>query len=185
MSIKKEDVIAIASKIADEKGMYGVSLKVVAERLQIKTPSLYNHIESLDELLREIAHKGMREQNDRMMRSAVGKSGEDAIQAVGLIYLQYVVEHPGVYEVTQWATWNGSEETLTIFEQYKDLLRTLIATCNIEKEKQKDALELIMSVLHGYITFQLRYAFKDLPKVQAGLERAIHTSLIGLLTKEK
>ncbi len=34
-------------------------LKAIAENLGILYPSLYNHIGSLDELLREIAHSGM------------------------------------------------------------------------------------------------------------------------------
>lgn len=60
MRVTKTAVIQAASDIADEKGLNNVSLKVVAERLNIRTPSLYNHIENLDDLLREVAHSGMR-----------------------------------------------------------------------------------------------------------------------------
>lgn len=59
MRVTKTAVIQAASDIADEKGLNNVSLKVVAERLNIRTPSLYNHIENLDDLLREVAHNGM------------------------------------------------------------------------------------------------------------------------------
>ena len=51
MRVTKTAVIQAASDIADEKGLNNVSLKVVAERLNIRTPSLYNHIENLDDLL--------------------------------------------------------------------------------------------------------------------------------------
>lgn len=37
-----------------ERGYHGTSLKEVAERLRIRTPSLYNHIESKSSLLSEI-----------------------------------------------------------------------------------------------------------------------------------
>ena len=36
MRISKSEVIATASKIADENGLHNVSLKIVAERLKIK-----------------------------------------------------------------------------------------------------------------------------------------------------
>ena len=49
MRVTKTAVIQAASDIADEKGLNNVSLKVVAERLNIRTPSLYNHIENLDD----------------------------------------------------------------------------------------------------------------------------------------
>ena len=65
MRVSKERVIEVASEIADTEGLNKLSLKVVAEKLNIRTPSLYNHILSLEELLREVAHNGMRSMNGR------------------------------------------------------------------------------------------------------------------------
>ena len=70
MRVTKTSVRQAASDIADEKGLNNVSLKVVAERLNIRTPSLYNHIENLDDLLREVAHNGMRTMNQRKIGRA-------------------------------------------------------------------------------------------------------------------
>ena len=108
MSITKSAVIQTASEIADERGLNNVSLKTVAERLNIRTPSLYNHIESLEDLLRNVAHTNMKIMNERMMQAAIGVSGDDAVKAVGITYLDFMIEHPGIYETIQWATWNGT-----------------------------------------------------------------------------
>lgn len=91
MRVTKTAVIQAASDIADEKGLNNVSLKVVAERLNIRTPSLYNHIENLDDLLREVAHNGMRTINQRMTQAAIGKSGDTAIKAIAIEYLNYMI----------------------------------------------------------------------------------------------
>ena len=77
MKTTKEAVIKATSDLADEKGLNNVSLKAVAQKLNIRTPSLYNHIESLDNLLLEVAHNGMRDMNERMMKIAVGKIGKE------------------------------------------------------------------------------------------------------------
>lgn len=114
MKTTKEAVIKATSDLADEKGLNNVSLKAVAQKLNIRTPSLYNHIESLDNLLLEVAHNGMRDMNERMMKIAVGKIGKEAIKLVSIEYLNYMIEHPGVYETIQWAVWHGTEETATI-----------------------------------------------------------------------
>ena len=114
MKTTKEAVIKTTSDLADEKGLNNVSLKAVAQKLNIRTPSLYNHIESLDNLLLEVAHNGMREMNERMMKVAVGKIEKEAIKLVSIEYLNYMIEHPGVYETIQWAVWHGTEETATI-----------------------------------------------------------------------
>ena len=101
MRITKSVVLQTAANIADEKGLSNVSLKAVAECLNIRTPSLYNHINSLDDLFREVAHQGMREMNERMTRAAVGTYGDNAIKKIALEYLNYMVEHPGIYETIQ------------------------------------------------------------------------------------
>lgn len=160
MRITKKTVIDTAADIADKNGLHGVSLKVVAERLNIKTPSLYNHIENLDDLLREVAHQGMRNMNMRLERAAIGKIAGNAIKAVGIEYLNYMIEHPGVYETIQWATWRNTE-TAQIFENYLDLLRTLISSCQIQKSSTEEVLNILTATIHGYTTLQLRYAFEN------------------------
>ena len=50
MRVSKALVIETASQIADEQGLNSLSLKAVAEKLNVRTPSLYNHIESLDDI---------------------------------------------------------------------------------------------------------------------------------------
>ena len=85
MKTTKEAVIKATSDLADEKGLNNVSLKAVAQKLNIRTPSLYNHIESLDNLLLEVAHNGMRDMNERMMKIAVGKIGKEAFGGFGIV----------------------------------------------------------------------------------------------------
>ena len=133
MKTTKADVIQTAADIADKNGLSNVSLKAVAESLNIRTPSLYNHIDSLESLLREIAHNGMKTMNERMMQAAIGKIGDDAVKSVGITYLDYMIEHPGIYETIQWVTWHGTEETEKIFDNYLSLLKTLALSCNFNQ----------------------------------------------------
>jgi AcrR family transcriptional regulator len=125
MRVTKEAVIQAASDIADTEGLNKVSLKVVAEKLNIRTPSLYNHIASLDDLLREVAHNGMRTMNDQMTQAAIGNSGDTAIRSISIAYLNYIMAHPGIYEIIQWAHWHGNSETAVIFDNYKALIMQL------------------------------------------------------------
>lgn len=183
MRVTKMAVIQTAFDIADEKGLNSVSLKAVAEKLNIRTPSLYNHIDSLDDLLRLSAHSGMRTMNERMMQVAVGKYGDAAIKSVGIEYLNFMIEHPGIYEIIQWATWHGTDETAEIFENYMSLLTTLIDSCQLKAGKTEEILNLITGVFHGYTTLQLRYAFTAPDKVREDFLNAIDTVLLGIHQK--
>ena len=170
MRVTKAEVIKTASDMADRNGLHNVSLKAIAENLGIRTPSLYNHIGSLDELLREIAHSGMRTMNEKMIRAAIGKTGDSALKLVAVEYLNYMIEHPGVYEIIQWASWNGTEETAIIFNDYLSLLKTLICSCGFNPDKTTEILSMVTGMLHGYTTLQLRYAFSNPDKVRKELQ---------------
>jgi AcrR family transcriptional regulator len=183
MRITKEAVIHAASEIADADGLNKVTLKVVAEKLGIRTPSLYNHIESLDDLLREVAHNGMKAMNNQMINVAIGNSGDTAIKSVGVVYFNYIINHPGIYETIQWATWHGNEETAEIFENYKMLLVKLILSCNLKTQETDEILSLVMSVLHGYCSLQLGKALKEPEKAIKGLTDSMDIVLSGIHAK--
>lgn len=183
MRVSKELIIHTASDIADEMGLQQVSLKLVAQKLNIKTPSLYNHISSLDELLQEIAHNGMKSMNEEMKSSAIGKAGETSIKALGSTYLQYVVQHPGIYETIQWVTWHGTDETKVIFQTYQELLTTLIRSCQFQEDHIPDILSLLTGFLHGYITMNLSLALSDYASAEHSLCEALDTIFMGLHQK--
>ncbi len=183
MRVTKADVIQTASNIADKDGLSNVSLKAVAESLNIRTPSLYNHIDSLESLLREVAHKGMKDMNERMVQAAIGKIGDTAIKSVGIEYLSYMIEHPGIYETIQWATWHGTEQTGEIFNNYLSLLKTLILSCDFNQTYIDEILNLLTGILHGYTTLQLRYAINKPDEVKTALANALDTVLLGLHQK--
>ena len=185
MKVSKTAVIDAASQIADEHGLHNVSLKVIAEKLCIKTPSLYNHIDNLDSLLREVAHKGMRTINERLERVAIGKSGDVALKAVGIEYLNFMIEHPGIYETIQWATWNGTSETAEIYENYTSLLKTLIRSCKLQEKYVDEILDIFAGIFHGYTTLQLRYAFDNPNQVRERLSNTLDTILRGIYQRYK
>ena len=180
MRVSKALVIETASQIADEQGLNSLSLKAVAEKLNVRTPSLYNHIESLDDLLREVAHKGMRSMNEQMAQAAIGKSGDTALKGVSVEYLNFIIEHPGVYETIQWATWHGTDETAQIFENYINILSKIISSYNFPSESTEEILNLFTGLLHGFTTLQVRYAFSKPQKVRNELCNAVDTVLLGI-----
>ena len=123
--------------------------------------------------------------NEKMIRAAIGKTGDSALKLVAVEYLNYMIEHPGVYEIIQWASWNGTEETAIIFNDYLSLLKTLICSCGFNPDKTTEILNMVTGMLHGYTTLQLRYAFSNPDKVRKELSEAIDTLLLGANQKYK
>lgn len=183
MRTTKATVIQVASDIVDKDGLYKLSLKAVAEGLGIRTPSLYNHIASLDDLLREVAHKGMRIMNEQMIQAAIGTVGDSAIKSICIEYFKFMIIHPGIYETIQWAIWHETSETSEILDNYKALLVKIIHSCNLNQNKADEIMNLIIGVLHGYTTMQLGAAIADPKATELGLLEAIDTVLLGIHQK--
>ena len=53
----KEEILFAALQLAAEKGLRAVSMSMIAEKVGMKKPSLYNHFASKEELVREKAKR--------------------------------------------------------------------------------------------------------------------------------
>ncbi|UJW32655.1 TetR/AcrR family transcriptional regulator [Saccharothrix sp. AJ9571] len=81
--------------LADEVGFERLSMGMVAERLGIKTPSLYKHVASQADLAHRIAVLAMTELADAIRDATQGRSGKEALVVGAQAMRNYVVEHPG------------------------------------------------------------------------------------------
>src|SRR5690606_26402037 len=99
--LDRDIVVRAAADLYDASGGTDVTLKDVASRLGVKTPSLYNHISSQNHLLGELAVYAVRQLEAAISRAAIGKSGEAAVAATAHAYRAFALEHPGLYAFTQ------------------------------------------------------------------------------------
>lgn len=188
MRVNKELVIQTACDYVDRHGLKELTLKNLAEALSIRTPSLYNHIDSLDHLVLEIAHKGMQQINMNIIEAIIGKSGEDALLVLGETYFQYVILHPGIYESIQWANWHSNEKTRELFSTYLGLIDKLLLSCPTLNEASHKDDHLISSftnayasMLHGYVTMNLHIGLHSPTQAIASLTNALKLLLTGML----
>ena len=79
-NISDELIIETSACIANRVGLDNLSLKLIAEELNIKSPSLYNHIRSLDEIKQRLMVYGWKRMEEEMLDSAVGVSGYEALK---------------------------------------------------------------------------------------------------------
>ena len=108
--LDRERVVDAAVAIADADGLEAVTLARVAAALEVKPPSLYNHVDGRDALVRAIALRALAELTDALRRAATGRAGADALGAVARAQLAYARAHPGRYAATVAAPAAGDAE---------------------------------------------------------------------------
>src|SRR5436190_16432771 len=112
--LDQEIVVEAAAKLVDEEGIDQLSLGRLAERLGIRTPSLYNHVAGLPGLKHDLALYCLRDVLNHLLHSTIGKSRAEAIFALADAYRAYAQEAPGRYALTLQAPDPNDQEVQAI-----------------------------------------------------------------------
>jgi AcrR family transcriptional regulator len=154
-----EQVLRAAAALVDEEGWEQLSLARLAERLGIRTPSLYNHINGLDGLRRDLGLRAARELLARMTKAAHGRSGSVAIYAVGHAYRAFAHEHPGLYPTIQRAPDADDAEYQEVARETVNLLLGVVEPFGFNEEGSLHAVRGLRSLAHGFVSLEAAGGF--------------------------
>ena len=154
-------VVAAAADLADEHGFANLSMGLVAERLGVRTPSLYKHVDGQADLNRRVAVLAMTELGDALRDALQGRSERDALAAAAHTLRAFVLEHPGRYAATSVIAEGGPNDPLTLAGvRVIESLAAVLAGYRIDPAEQTHALRTLRSVLHGFATLQAAGGFR-------------------------
>lgn len=159
--LSSEDVIAAAAALADEAGFRELTMGLLAERLGIRTPSLYKHVSDLADLRHRVATLAMTELGEAVRDALQGKSGLDALDALLTTVRGYVTAHPGRYTATIGARFTGPDDPL--FAAGRRLLGSIAAVLRgygISEAEMNHAIRTLRSTIHGYAALQAADGFQ-------------------------
>jgi AcrR family transcriptional regulator len=154
-------VVRGAAEVADEVGFANLSMGLVAERLGVRTPSLYKHVDGLADLGRKIAVLALTELGDAVRDAIQGRSGPAALDGLARAMRDYVIEHPGRYAATIGIPEGGPGDPLTVAGQR--IIASMVAVLEgyrIGPDDMSHALRTLRSLLHGFATLQAANGFQ-------------------------
>jgi AcrR family transcriptional regulator len=173
-------VVAAAADIADAEGLDRLTLARVAAAAGVRTPSLYNHVESLDDVRRRVALLALRDLADALRDAAVGRAGDDALVAMADAYRAYARRHPGRYAATQRAPAEGDEEMRAAAKGAVDVVLAILRGYGLEGDDAIHAARAVRSALHGFVALEAGGGFGipvDLDESYARMVRALARGL--------
>ena len=147
-------VVDAAVAIADADGLEAVTLARVAADLGVRAPSLYNHVQGREALLREVSLRGISGLSAALSRATVGRSGGDALEAMAHAYRAYAAEHPGCYAATVAAPADGDAEHAAAAAEPVGIVLAVIRPWELGPEDELHAVRVIRSGLHGFIALE-------------------------------
>ncbi len=175
-----ETVVEAAAELADYKGLEGLTIAQIAEKLQVRPPSLYNHIAGLPELKRHLVLYGYRLLRAAMNEATAGKSGDEAIFAFTRAYLTFARQRPGLYELTLGSPPRNDEELQQLGEALVGDLLQIFQEYGLTGEEGIHAVRGLRSLVHGFASIEQKGGFGIAIEVDASLKFMMDIYLAGI-----
>ena len=178
--LSRDRVAEEAAAMADEVGLSTLTLAALADRLGVRQPSLYKHIDSMAGLHRDIAVHAKRDLGDVLARASVGRAGADAITSMSHAYRQWALQHPARYEAANRIPAPGDLEDETVSLAVIRLIADVLTAYQLEGDDAIDAIRAFRSTLHGFISYETTGAFALSADINRSFERLVHGFIVAL-----
>ncbi len=159
--LDKATVIEVAVELIDSVGAEGLTLAALASKLGVRIPSLYNHVDGLNGIKRELALYGNRFLMERMGRVAIGKASDDALKATAFEYRAFALEHPGLYEISAlYAPDPNDHELLELADLKIEIFTQILSGYEFKQEQSLHIVRGLRSIAHGFVALERAGGFK-------------------------
>ena len=174
-------VIQTGENLANREGFYAVTIASLAKELNVRPPSLYNHIKGLEELRKELALSGL-QQLYHLLKSAVEHaSAEDAVYQLSKAYVSFVRQSPGIYEATATvAPRIKDEEVQKASDNILFLVLDVLKPYQLPENEALHAVRSLRSILHGFSSLEHKGGFGMSLSTDETLDFLIRTFALGL-----
>lgn len=150
-----DSVTAAAADLADEVGIERLTMGMLAERLGVKTPSLYKHVGGLDDLTHRIAVLAMTELADAVRDAIKGLSDTEALTAAARTMRAFVNQRPGRYIAGNTARPISADDSLGVAKnRLLESFASVLHGYNLDPSNELHALRMLRSALHGFATLE-------------------------------
>ncbi|WP_329790694.1 WHG domain-containing protein [Lentzea sp. DG1S-22] len=175
--LNRAAVISAGAALADEIGFPNVTMGLLAERVGVRTPSLYKHVESLDALRHDISVQAMRELRDAVAGAVSGRSGPDAVRAIAGAHRRWALDHPGRHAATVRAPATDDEEGRRVVGEAMQVFLNALNGFGLNGTQAVDAARVLRSALHGFVSLECAGGF-GLPREVARSYRFLVETLV-------
>ncbi len=170
-------IVNTAALLAEEVTLDRLTLNQLAGRLEVKTPSLYNHVQGLPDLYAELTALGMRRLGAQIASAAIGKSHADAIRAIAREYRTFARTYPELYKAI---LKSPKMQHSAITEAENDMVKIMLKVLEPYHYSEEEAFHRIRgfrSLFHGFVSLEDAGFFRAPWDIEKSYEKLITSVL--------
>ena len=151
-NLNQEKIIEAAFALSDEIGLNQVTFQKLAEKLDIKYPSLYNHFTNMDALKTEMTIYLLNALNLKLMQRLIGKSGEAAVREFAYVYREFALKNNTGYGLFMNIPSTKNEEVSSLAKETTNIIHQVLDYYIKDKTLLVHKSRALRSLLHGFVS---------------------------------
>ncbi|AGF57490.1 AcrR family transcriptional regulator [Clostridium saccharoperbutylacetonicum] len=151
-NLTKEKIIQTTFLLADEIGLNQISFPKIAEKLNIKYPSLYNHYENIEDLKIKMTIYFLDNLNSELMKRLIGKSGDNAIREFSDVYREFAIKNKSGYRLYMNIPSTENEEVKRLSKEINTMIHRILEFYNEDNAFITHKSRALRSLLHGFVS---------------------------------
>lgn len=172
--LSRDRVVQAAVSLIEENGFPQFSMGKLARQLHVKTASLYNHVENLDQLLELVGEEAIHRLVRLEDQAIAGKQGDKALFALAEAYRTFAREHYQLYRmIMAFPKWDNPTLEREAGEIVSPILRVL-SDYGLSEAQRFHWQRVLRSMMVGFAFHEQAGGFSHFPVSQ---EESFHIAI--------
>ncbi len=160
--LSRDAIVNSALVFLDREGWDALTINALATQLGTKGPSLYNHVQSLDDLRRTVRMRVIDDIIGMLNTVGQGRTREDAVVTMASAYRSYAHHHPGRYSAFTRMPLGGDDPEYTAATRAAaGPVLDALASYGLAGENAFYAALEFWSALHGFVLLEMTGVMDD------------------------
>jgi AcrR family transcriptional regulator len=161
--LSRDIVVNAALNFLDREGWDALTINALANHLGTKGPSLYNHVDSLEDLRRTVRMRVIGDIIGMLNTVGEGRVREDAVLVMAGAYRSYAHHHPGRYSAFTRMPFGGDDpEYSAATKEAAGPVINVLTSYGLQGEEAYYAALEFWSALHGFVLLEMTGVMDDI-----------------------
>lgn len=183
-NITEKLIIETSASLVEKVGLDNLSLKMIALELNIKSPSLYNHVSSLEEIKQKLMIYGWMQMEDKIVDAAVGVSGYDALKNMCNAFYDYATNNKGIFAAMLWYNKYENVEMKNATENLFNIIFKILKALDISENNINHIIRTLRGFLEGFCLLVNNNAFGNPVSIKESYDLSLEIILNGIKSLE-
>jgi AcrR family transcriptional regulator len=182
VKLGRDIIVNAALTFLDREGWDALTINALATQLGTKGPSLYNHVDSLNDLRRAMRMRVIDDIIEMLNRVGEGRARDDAVLVMAGAYRSYARHHPGRYSAFTRMPLGGDDPEYTAAARgAAAAVIAVLSSYGLDGDEAFHAALEFWAALHGFVLLEMTGVMDDVDTdaVFADMVRRLASGLGG------